>query len=278
LNITPCDGDKERLRNELEKALGSGAGPKVARFMLALLGGVPLAGGAFGAGSAYWSETSQEKINQIVHAWMQLQQDEMEEIGRTMAEVLVSVALTAANIEKRVRSPEFLSLLKKCFREWSAAESETKRVLIRNLLSNAASCELCSDDVIRLFIQWIDLYSEAHFKVIKTIYKAQSISRYQIWLQIHGEKVREDSADADLFKLIIHDLSTGHVARQHRETDYYGNFVKPPPQRNVKTRSDVLKSAFDDEKPYELTELGKQFVHYTMNEIVPQLGPGSQTE
>ena len=33
-----------------------------------------------------------------------------------------------------------------------------------------------------------------------------------------------------------------------------------------------MTSAFDDEKQYELTELGKQFVHYTMNEIVPRIG------
>jgi len=33
-----------------------------------------------------------------------------------------------------------------------------------------------------------------------------------------------------------------------------------------------MKSAFDDSEQYELTELGQQFVHYTMNEIVPRIG------
>ena len=37
--------------------------------------------------------------------------------------------------------------------------------------------------------------------------------------------------------------------------------------------STTLKTAFDDEKEYELTGLGTQFVHYTMNEIVPKIGP-----
>jgi hypothetical protein len=32
-----------------------------------------------------------------------------------------------------------------------------------------------------------------------------------------------------------------------------------------------MMSAFDDGKRYELTELGKQFVFYTMNEIIPKL-------
>jgi hypothetical protein len=32
-----------------------------------------------------------------------------------------------------------------------------------------------------------------------------------------------------------------------------------------------MKSAFDDQEPYVLTELGKQFVHYTMSDIVARL-------
>ena len=34
----------------------------------------------------------------------------------------------------------------------------------------------------------------------------------------------------------------------------------------------TMKSAFDDLEQYELTELGKQFVHYTMNEVVTRIG------
>jgi hypothetical protein len=37
-------------------------------------------------------------------------------------------------------------------------------------------------------------------------------------------------------------------------------------------RSPVVKSAFDNGKAYEMTELGSQFVHYAMNEVVPRLG------
>ena len=32
-----------------------------------------------------------------------------------------------------------------------------------------------------------------------------------------------------------------------------------------------MTSAFDDEKDYVLTELGKQFVHYAMNELTPRI-------
>ena len=39
-----------------------------------------------------------------------------------------------------------------------------------------------------------------------------------------------------------------------------------------RTRSRVMKSAFDHIEQYELTELGRQFVHYTTNEVVARIG------
>ncbi len=38
--------------------------------------------------------------------------------------------------------------------------------------------------------------------------------------------------------------------------------------RKKPVQNPYMKSAFDNEKQYVLTELGNQFVHYTMNEIV----------
>lgn len=133
---------------------------------------------------------------------------------------------------------------------------------------------MCPDDLIRLFIQWIDYYHEAHFAVIRTIFKAPGSTRADMWSDVHGHEVREDSAEADLFKLLIRDLSTGGVIRQHRETTADGQYIRKPPTRRPKGLGArrVMKSAFDDSQQYELTELGRQFVHYTMNEVVPRLG------
>jgi len=64
------------------------------------------------------------------------------------------------------------------------------------------------------------------------------------------------------------------VIRQPRESDYRGRFlrkVKPP--RRV-AASNTMESAFEDTKQYVLTELGSQFVHYTMTELVQRLNPG----
>ena len=230
---------------------------------------MPLVGGAFGAGAGAWSEREQNTFNRLFSAWLKLQEDEIKEIGRTLAEVMMRIDYTDAKVEERIQSSDYLSLVRKSFRDWSAAESEEKRKYVRNLLGNAAAPEqLCGDDYIRLFIKWIDDYSEAHFQVIRAIFNESGITRGEIWANVHGNSVREDAPEADLFKLLIRDLSTGGIVRQHRPKDAYGNFVK---QRVRRKRSSTLTSAFDDEKPYELTELGKWFVHYTMNEIVPRI-------
>lgn len=264
--------EKEKLLGDLSKALESGIGPQIARVALACLSGIPIAGSIISAGSTVWSEYEQNHFKKILSSWLKLQEEEIKEIGQTLIEVMIRLDKTDENVVKRIESPEYLSLVKKCFRDWSAAESEEKRVLIRNLLSNAAdSNKLCGDDIIRLFIDWIEHYSEGHFRIIKEIYKDPGITRYDIWINIHGDKVREDSAEADLFRLFINDLSLGRVIRQHRETDYYGNFLKSKPKKNSGLASRQMTSAFDGDKEYELTELGRWFVHYTMNEIVPKL-------
>lgn len=270
--------DSDELEKQVAQSLTHGYGPKVARLAMAILGGaIPLLGGAVSGAAGAWSEAEQDEFNRVAASWMQLQKDEIKEIGITIAEILTRLDLTDENIRKRIESPEYLSLLKKCFRDWSAAESEAKRILVRNLLSNAAASKICTDDVVRMFIQWIDDYSEIHFKVIRWIYDHPGCTRKTIWSGVHGAAVREDSAEADMFKLLIRDLSTGSVIRQHREKDYYGNFIKKTVQSRGgrSSPSPTLKSAFDDEEEYELTELGKQFVRYTMDEVMPRIAAPS---
>jgi hypothetical protein len=53
-------------------------------------------------------------------------------------------------------------LLRKAFRDWAGTESEQKRIYIRNILSNAAAM-IASDDVIKLFLDWVNDYSELHW-------------------------------------------------------------------------------------------------------------------
>jgi hypothetical protein len=138
---------------------------------------------------------------------------------------------------------------------------------------------LSSDDVIRMYIDWINQYSEMHFQVIGAIYNSDGITRGEVWMKIGKGSVREDSADADLYKLLIRDLSTGGIIRQHRETDYAGNFIQKTPQRRPKGSGPKPPvSAFDESEGYDLTELGQQFVHYAMSELPLKIEFTSENE
>lgn len=236
-------------------------------------GMVPFLGGILAAIAAHWGEREQEHANNMLRQWVQMLEDELHEKSKTISEVIARLDMQDEETLKRVESEEYQRLLKKSFRKWSSIDSESKREKIRNILSNAASCRLVSDDVVGLFIDWIEEYSDFHFEVIGQIYQSEGVSRGAVWENLGKPRVREDSADADLYRMLIDDLSRGRVIRQHRRTDYHGNFLKETPSKKAQKGegSSTLVSAFDREKRYELTELGKQFVHYAMNELAPRL-------
>lgn len=258
----------EEMRKDLPDIPRSGRGKKIARGALQALGAVPIAGGLFAAVAGAWSETEQEKVNSVLEHWMRMLREELEEKQRTIVEIMSRLDLHDTKISERIASSEFQSLVKKAFREWSVSESELKREYVRNILANAASTDVTSDDVLKMFIGWLNQYSEMHFLVIAAVYNNDGITRSKIWQRIGRHVVREDSADADLYKLLIRDLSTGGVIRQHREVDYHGNFVpKVAERKQVGGGPKPLVSAFDDREGYELTELGRQFVHYSMTDL-----------
>lgn len=247
----------------------SGKGGKVGRGGLQVAGSIPGVGGIFSAIAGAWSEREQERVNKFFEHWIRMLHDELKEKEATIIEIMARIDLQDDQIATRVESKEYQSLLKKTFREWSSAESEEKRVYIRNILSNAAACAVSSDDVVRLFIDWINQYSELHFQVMAAIYNSNGISRGAIWRKLSRPQVREDSADADLYKLLFRDLSMGSIVRQHREKDAYGNFYTKNPAKRTASRGGPkqMKSAFDEEELYELTDLGQQFIHYAMTDL-----------
>jgi hypothetical protein len=248
-----------------------GKAAKAARGALQVASGaVPLVGGILSALAGAWSEREQTKVNRFFEQWVRMLEDEIREKEATVIEIMLRLNLQDEKIADRVESKQFQSLVKKTFRDWAGVESEEKRILIRNILSNAASSSVSSDDVVRMFIDWISQYSELHFQVIAAIYNTGGITRGAIWRKIGKGRVREDSADADLYKLLFRDLSTGGVIRQHRETDYHGNFLSKPAVKRATgggTGQKTLVSAFDEEDQYVLTELGQQFVHYAMTDL-----------
>lgn len=260
-----ADGDQEPPKDENWK--------KAARGALEVAGGaIPIAGGLLSAAASAWSDRAQGEMNDFFLAMMRMHEEELREKQRVIEDMARRLDLQDERIAERVRSVEFRGLVRKALRDWAGAESARKQELVRNVLSNAAQSDLSSDDVIRLFLDWLKSYSEFHFAVIGDIYQSPGATRLEIWQRLAGDIPREDSSKADLYKLLIRDLSTGGVIRQHRDTDFDGRFINKPKRKTPKGgASRTAKSAFDDEERYVLTAMGDEFVHYAMNEVTIKL-------
>lgn len=254
---------EDRIKNELKTEPVANA-IEFSQNSLELLLEVPWVGSFLAAATDLHFDT-QGKNNLLYEKWLDEHRNKMKLLGETLYEVVKKLNEFSEEINDRLESEEYLQIVRKSFRVWDSADTFEKRDLVRKLLTNAGGQKLVADDLIRLFLDWLDLYHEIHFSIIKEIYQKRYTTRGQIWRELNGTQVREDSMEADLFKMLIRDLSTGGVIRQARQTDYYGNFVKKP--RTKTASSGILKSAFDDNEQYELTELGQSFVHYTMNEL-----------
>jgi hypothetical protein len=281
-NNTPQRDFEERalefIRVELAQASPSNRRRLIEKFVLAALGSIPWVGGFISAAVSYKTEESVLRTDNLQTQWLEEHARKIADLMRALEEISGRFEMLGSHIDDRIQSEEYLGLVRRAFRVWDRADTNEKRSYAGNLVSNAAGTRLCSDDVLRLFIDWLDLYHEAHFAVIRAVYKRPGSTRFEVWDAVYGELPREDSAEADLFRLLIRDLTTGGVIRQDRETNQYGQFLRKKTPRRKGVVPTTMESAFEETKPYVLTALGKQFVHYTMNEIVPRLSDGSPSE
>jgi hypothetical protein len=259
------------LKAELTKASTSERRTLIEKFVLAALGSIPWIGGFISAAAAFKAEQGDRNSDRLHTQWLEEHAQKLHDLRETLAHIVSRFDDLGDTIDDRIQNPEYLQLVRKAFRIWDEASTEEKRRYIGNILVNAAGTRICSDDVIRLFLDWVSSYHESHFAVIRQIFQHPTSTRHEIWQAVYGEFPREDSAEADLYKMLIRDLSTGGVIRQARETNEMGEFVRRRRAPGRRPAPGVMKSAFDDEEPYVLTELGSQFVHYTMNEVVKRI-------
>lgn len=273
-NLPPSDDKNivDKLRSELAKSEPTRRRRIIEKFVLAALGSIPWVGGFLSAAASYKAEEETLRQDSMQTQWLEEHQQKITLLRDTLEQIRQRFESLGAGIEERIQSEEYLALVRKAFRTWDEADTQEKRRYIANIVTNAAGTRVCSDDVVRLFLDWLELYHEVHFAVIREIFKNPGATRFDIWSELYGEIPREDSAEADLFKLMVRDLSTGGVVRQERDVNELGQFVRNRPQRTRRgSATTTMESAFEDTKPYVLTELGKQFVHYTMNEVVTRI-------
>ncbi len=119
------DGPTNIPENEMPQ--GMRGGRAIRAVLNAASGAIPLAGGFLSAAASAWSEAEQEKINAFFDHWLKMLKDEMAEKAQTILEIMARLDMNDEKIAERVASPEYQALLRKAFRDWAGAESETKR-------------------------------------------------------------------------------------------------------------------------------------------------------
>lgn len=272
-DIEPKSADSAivEIKSALAKTTVSAKRKVVEKFILAALSSIPWVGGFISAAASLKVDQRNAEKDNLQTKWLEEHAKKLGNLAGTLGTVVERLDNLGDTVDERIQSEEYLGLVRSAFRTWDRAESDDKRRYVANLISNAAGTRICTDDVVRLFIDWLNQYHEIHFAVMREIFQNPGSTRYEIWEAIYGAPTRDDSAEADLYRLLIRDLSTGGVIRQERETTGDGRFMRRRPVKNRKVSSSTMESAFEDSKPYVLTELGKQFVHYTMNEAVQRL-------
>ena len=261
----------EKIMTDLKAAEPSTRRRATERVIMVALSAIPWVGGVLSAAASFKLEEGNLETDRLQSRWLEEHQLKLKSLRETLSGLAARIDLLGPEIEERIESEAYFALVRGAFRTWDKAETEEKRDYAARIIANAAGTNITSDDVLRLFIDWIDSYHEMHFAVIREIYRNPRVTRLAIWKAVRGAIPREDSAEADLFRLLMRDLSTGGVIRQERETTVAGQFVRQQSRPRRRPASGVLESSFEETKPHVLTELGKQFVHYTMEDIVPRL-------
>ncbi len=262
---------------ELEALLGSNS--RYLRLIVTIFGSVPWIGGFIAGMSALHGEQEQEKVNVQFRLWIEEHERKLSELNGDVVDIIERLEQLGEDAGERVEQDSYLALVRKGFNTWDRSDTREKRDYIKRLLTNAAGTGLREDDIVRLFIDWIDRYHEVHFAIVRSVYQNRGMTRLDIWESLRADPTlpREDSSDADLFRMLIHDLNTGRIMRQIRYVDpVTGQFMKksatgPKPKGRSKAKNPYMKSSFDDQDKYELTELGQEFVHYVLTDAVRRL-------
>jgi len=244
---------------------------------MAAMSGIPWVGGLIGATAALSAEQGQSQVNELQQQWLKLHTEKLGLLESELEHIVAAVEKEGELALERLESDEYHGLARRGFQIWDTAITDDKRHAVRRILTNAAVTRIVSDDLVRLFLSWVESYDETHFKVVAALRRAPGQTRSSLWESIDGRIVREDSAEADLFKMLIRDLAMGGVIRQTREKTPDGEFIKQSTRGPRKPASRLVVSAFEDGKEYELTDLGHRFVGYAMNEPTMAL-PGEKNQ
>jgi hypothetical protein len=158
--IIPRDYVVESIKAEIEIATSSRRKRIFEAIALAALGSIPWIGGVIAASASaaasYRAGESVAEKEGLLQEWLQEHQEKLQSLRATLEQMVVRLVGFGQEVEQRITSDQYLTLVRKTFREWDTADTEEKRRLLVQLITNAAGTRIVSDDIVRLFLDWID--------------------------------------------------------------------------------------------------------------------------
>ena len=182
-NIEPQPDDRTivEIKAALAKASISTRRKVVEKFILAALSSIPWVGGFISAAASLKVDQRNTQKDSLQTKWLEEHAKKMENLAGSLGVVVDRLDNLGESVDERILSEEYLGLVRSAFRTWDRAETDDKRRYVSNLISNAAGTRLCTDDVVRLFIDWLNQYHEIHFAVMREIFRNPGATRYEIW-------------------------------------------------------------------------------------------------
>lgn len=241
----------ERIRQELALTLHSHKQHVFNKIAKAALSSIPWVGGFLSTAANLRRIEARMQVNQLHRQWLEEHRVKMNRLGQTLLAIMQRLETFGEEANTRLESDIFLEVVRQGFRLWDQADNEEKRQLITRLLINAGVASVEAFERIRLYQDWIARYHAAHFGLIRVIHQRLGHTLEKPEKEPAAMQNGNLNAAVEWQALLLRDLEAGGVIRQQKTTEAH--------------------SASMTAEDFELTALGRQFVHLTMNELVPRV-------
>lgn len=132
------------------------------------------------AAAALQGEAEQGRTNELMYRWVEEHEQTLNELTAAVHKMVDRLEHLGENVEQRLNEESYLGLVRYGFHVREESSSKEKREHVRHTLTNAAGTRICSDDVVRLFRQWLQQYNELYFRVIRILYQNSGYTRADV--------------------------------------------------------------------------------------------------
>jgi methylthioribose-1-phosphate isomerase len=125
--LAPLDYVVESIKAEIELSTPSRRQRIFEAIALAALGSIPWLGGVIAAASSaagrYKEGESQAQRDDLLKEWLQEHQEKLQKLRSTLEQMVRRIEGFGEKVEERITSKEYLTLVRKTFRQWDEADT-----------------------------------------------------------------------------------------------------------------------------------------------------------